>query len=419
MDVIILTIGSEILKGRTINTNAGYIAAKLYAAGFNVRQERAVADSEETIVRALGECFSQAELIIATGGLGPTRDDVTKSAACRYFGRGLLFDQEYFARLEDYFRRIGYERFPERSRNQAYVPERAKVLPNSRGTAPGLLLEDAGKVLILLPGVPGEMKALLEEEVLPYLVERFRREEPHSAVVRTVGLGESVIAERIEEGLAEIQTALLSYYPHSGMVDIVIASAIDAPPADRESIAQVAEHVAGRLEGHVYAREEKSLWEVIADLLTARGETLAAAESCTGGLISKSVTDLAGSSRWFNGSVVSYADRAKTDLLGVDPALVRRQGAVSEEVALAMARGALEAFHADWSLALTGIAGPSGGSQEKPIGTVFIAVAGPGKQAGRRFQFGGDRAQIRQRSAIKAAELLWRSLLAGQPVVDS
>ncbi len=410
MDVLILTIGSEILKGRTVNTNASYIAAKLYAAGFNVVQERAIADGEGLIVRALEECFAAADIVIATGGLGPTRDDITKSSACKFLGRALVFDQDYYDHLERMFKRMGYDGVPERSYCQAEAPEGAEVLPNSQGTAPGLWLEENGKLLVLLPGVPREMEHLIDEQVLPRLVKRYTSGEHHSAVVRTIGIGESIVAERIEQELEENERELLNYYPHSGFLDVVIASAGEVAPASKELVAKVAAHVNQVLEKHVYATQEKDIWEVIAGYLTSRGQKLAVAESCTGGMLAQTITGVSGASRWFAGGIVTYSNTSKRDLLGVHSSLIETRGAVSEEVAVAMARGAVEKLCAQWSLAITGIAGPGGGSEEKPVGTVFIALSGPHGTSCERYSFNGNRGQVRHRSAIKATELLWRSL---------
>jgi len=410
MDVILLSIGTEILKGSIVNTNSYYLAGRLYAAGFNVSGIRVISDVQATIIDTLKECFDQADIVISTGGLGPTRDDVTKSAACQFFNRQLVFDQKIYDKLEKFFLRAGYKSFPQLSRNQALVPEGAHVMPNLRGTAPGLLIEQDAKLLFLLPGVPTEMKALFDDHVLPFLLGRFRQGAPESALVRTVGLGESVIAERIEEGLSEEEISLLNYYPHGGFVDIVIAETgtggkVDAPTVDR-----IAGHVAGVLSGNVYTRDERSLLQVIAGMLTDGGEKLAVAESCTGGLLAKKITALPGASDWFTAGVVSYSNQSKTRLLDVPEVLITSHGAVSREAAESMARGAEKNCQADYALAITGIAGPSGGSEEKPVGTVYIALASAGSTEVSRFNFNGDREQIRHRSVVKACEILWRRL---------
>jgi len=410
MDLILLSIGTEILKGRIVNTNSHYMAGRLYAAGFNVSQIRTVSDTQSQIIDTLRECFHRADIVISTGGLGPTRDDVTKTAACSFFNRRLVFDREIYDRLEKLFRRIGYQSFPQRSRNQALVPEGAHVMPNSRGTAPGLLIEEGGKLLFLLPGVPTEMKALFEDQVLPFLLGRYKQGEPESALVRTVGLGESAIAERVEENLSQEEISLLNYYPHGGYVDIVIAETGAAGKIAPGTVERVAGHVAGVVSDYVYARDERSLLQVIAGLLTAEGKTLAVAESCTGGLLAKKITALPGASDWFAAGVVSYSNESKTSLLGVPEALIKQHGAVSGEVAESMARGAQKICNADYALAVTGIAGPTGGSKQKPVGTVYIASATGESVHASRFNFYGDREQIRHRSAVKAYEILWRGL---------
>ncbi|MCE5270203.1 competence/damage-inducible protein A [bacterium] len=410
MDVTILTIGAEILKGRTLNSNAQYISLALNAGGFAVREVRTVDDNDPAILGALEEAFRSVPVIVATGGLGPTRDDVTKSAACRFFNRGLVQDESVMQHLKALFARMGYGCIPKSSLGQALVPEGATVLPNRRGTAPGLLLEEAGWMLFLLPGVPVEMEVLIDEQVVPLLKRRFGGEVRPSAVVRTVGIGESVLAERIEAGLAEADREYLSYYPKGGLVDVVISPPPSLAVADSGTVERIADHVAAVAAEGVYSRDERDLFQVDGDLLAGRGQRLALAESCTGGWLAKTFTDAPGSSRYLESAVVSYSNAAKSTFLGVEEALIQAHGAVSEPVARAMAEGVRQRAGADYALSLTGIAGPGGGSPEKPVGTVFIALAGPGGTAVRHFSFGGDREQVRWRAVVKAAELLWRTL---------
>lgn len=412
MDLTLLTIGAEILKGRTLNSNAQYISTALYAAGFGVREVLCVGDSEAEILRAIEEAFRITPVVIATGGLGPTRDDVTKTAACRFFNRRLVRDDKLMAHLENLFQRLGYECFPERSRGQAEVPEGATVFPNRRGTAAGLLIEDSDRLLFLLPGVPVEMRSLIDEEIVPYLRGRFAAGSLGAEIVRTVGLGESVLAERIEQGLDERGRELLSYYPHGGLVDVVIS----APPGSDEpgaaELDRVADHVASTVPEYVYCRDNRDLFQVVGDLLAERGQTVAFAESCTGGWLSKSFTDTSGASRYVLGGVVSYSNALKSGLLGVPTELIESHGAVSEPVCRAMAEGLGRSSGADYTVSVTGIAGPEGGTEAKPVGTVFIGIRGPGGNECRHFAFTGDRAQVRRRSVIKAAELLFRALNA-------
>ncbi|OGG02873.1 MAG: hypothetical protein A3F83_07760 [Candidatus Glassbacteria bacterium RIFCSPLOWO2_12_FULL_58_11] len=417
MDLILLSIGTEILKGRIANTNAQHMAARLFASGFGVREILSIGDTEEAIISSLEGCFAKAQVVIATGGLGPTRDDITKTAACRYFGKKLIFDEELFKKLELFFFSLGYKSFPELSRNQALVPEGATVLPNPRGTASGILFEEQGRLLFLLPGVPGEMKGLLDEQVLPLLLKRFRAGEPETAIVRTIGLGESVIAERIEKGLSEEELALLGYYPHGGQVDIVISGPPGGQSPSGGAIGRVADHVAAVLEGYVFSRDERSLLEIIGSILSREGKKLAVAESCTGGLLAKRITDIPGSSAWFDSGVVSYSNRSKAAYLGVPPELIEKCGAVSEEVAGAMAEGMRQACPADYALGITGIAGPTGGTPEKPAGTVYIALSDETGTRSQKYKFNGDREQVRTRSVIKAVELLWRKLKEDYPLV--
>ena len=409
MDVIVLTIGDEILKGRILNTNARFMARRLYSAGFKVQEVRCVGDSESRIVETLEQCFARVSVVIATGGLGPTRDDVTKKAACSFFNRDLVLDEKLLSELKKRFAAMGYSRFPSASRGQAEVPEGATVLPNPRGTAGGLLLEQADRVLILLPGVPIELEARMDEEVLPLLSDRYGGSRPPSAIVRTVGLGESVLAQRVEEALNNEEIGLLSYYPHGGMVDVLIAP--ESPGSlDENSLRRIADTVASAAGDQVYSRDERSLDKVIAETLSEKGLKVALAESCTGGALAKSMTDLPGSSVYFHSGVVSYSNQAKNIFLKVPEELIAEHGAVSEQVCRAMAEGMKKRTGADYTIAITGIAGPSGGTPAKPVGTVFICLSSPEETSVERFSFTGDREQVRLRCSIKALELLWRSL---------
>ena len=412
MDVTLLTVGTEILKGRTLNTNAQYISTALHAAGFGVREIRCVGDSEAEILRALDEAFRSVPVVIATGGLGPTRDDITKTSACRFFNRTLVQDDKLMVSLEELFQRMGYECFPERSRGQALVPEGATVFPNRCGTASGLMLEDDGRMLFLLPGVPVEMQVLIDEQIVPWLIRRFTVITRGTEIVRTVGIGESVLADRIEEGLAERDRELLNYYPHGGLVDVVIAAPPEAVDVTGEDLVRVAEHVASQVREYVYGRDNRSLFHVVGDILVERGQTVAFAESCSGGWLAKLFTDIPGSSRYVLGGVVCYSNQSKSEFLSVSPDLIELDGAVSEEVCLAMARGLKQRTGADYTLSITGIAGPGGGTKEKPVGTVFIGICAPEGIECLKFSFAGDRGQVRRRSAVKAAELLFRTLTA-------
>jgi competence/damage-inducible protein CinA-like protein len=409
MDVILLTIGDEILKGRILNTNARFMAQRLFAAGFSVREVRCVGDSEVRIIESLEQCFSQAPLVIATGGLGPTRDDRTKKAACSFFNRELVLDEELLSELKKRFAAMGYSEFPERSVCQAEVPQGAQVLPNPWGTASGLLLEDANRALILLPGVPIELQGLMNEEVLPLLSDRFGRSRSESEIVRTIGLGESLLAERVEVPLGPEEKNLLSYYPHGGMVDVVISS--ESPDAsDTNKLRRIADTVAASVSDYVYGRDERSFYEVVGELLRQRGYKVALAESCTGGLLAKKMTDVPGSSDYFECGVVSYSNEAKKILLGVPEKLIAEHGAVSEQVCRAMAKGLKKRTGADYTIAITGVAGPGGGTSEKPVGTVCIGLCSPAKTTVERISLTGDREQVRLRSSVKALELLWFNL---------
>ena len=410
MDIVILTIGAEILKGRTVNTNATFMSDLLYSHGHRTVEVRTVNDDVEQIVNSLDSCFSRAAVVIATGGLGPTRDDVSKSAACRYFGVGLERDPEIMEELDRRFRKAGYDGVPERSLGQADVPQGATTLPNIRGTARGLVLEKDSRIMILLPGVPAEMKHLMTEKVVPLLDNRFGAGSFASAVVRTVGAGESVLAENIEKLLTPEEVELLSYYPKAGTVDVVISAL--AADSGVEPVESAFRKIREAVAKDTYSTDDSSLEEVVSRQLKRKCKKLAVAESCTGGLLAKRITDLPGSSAVFESGVVAYSYESKSSFLGVRQETIMSEGAVSEPVCRRMAEGMLAQSGADYAISITGIAGPTGGSEDKPVGTVYIGLAIRDNDTYvERFTFGGDREIIRERTVTKALEILWRHLL--------
>jgi nicotinamide-nucleotide amidase len=413
MNLELVTIGTELLLGYTLDTNSAEIARALSSVGVRIVRRTAVADRPDEIRQVVAEALSRTGVVLTTGGLGPTRDDITKKVVADLFGVGLHFDPTVWEHLVERFRRFG--RAPAASnRSQAEVPDGAIVLRNQWGTAPGLWLAGEPGLAIMLPGVPLEMRNLLEHEVVPRLATRNDDAVIRSLVVRTTGIPESSLAERMGEIETEIAPLTLAYLPGIEGVDLRLSAwGLPAEEAERR-LRAAADILVSRAGDHVYGEGETDLAAVVLDLMRRRALTLATAESCTGGLVGGRITDVPGSSDVYVGGVVTYSNQLKTALLGVDPALIEVHGAVSEPVVRAMAAGALSRLAADVSIGVTGIAGPGGGSEEKPVGTVWLAVATADGVESRRTVFGGSRAEIRARAAQAALYLLSRRI--GHPL---
>jgi len=410
MKLEVVTIGTELVLGLTLDTNAADLGRALAAAGAEIVRHVSVPDRPADIRAAVAEALDRSGFVIVTGGLGPTRDDMTKTEVAALFGKPLRLDEAVLKSLEARFRRLGRP-MPAVNRTQAEVPEGAIVLPNPRGTAPGLWLEDSrGRVAVLLPGVPSEMRGLLVDEVLPRVAQRVgTRRVVLSRTLRTTGVPESALAERIGAVEGDIAPLTLAYIPSLAGVDLRL-TAWSLPPDEAERrLAEAGAGLRTRLDDHCYGENEADLAAVVLDLL--RGKRLAVGESCTGGLIAGRITAVPGASDVFVGGVVAYANGVKTDLLEVPAATLETHGAVSEEAVRAMAEGVQRRFAADAGLAVTGIAGPGGGTPEKPVGTVWLAARlGSTTRAVKRV-FPGDRGEIRGRAAQAALDLLRRLCL--------
>ena len=407
MKLEVVTIGTELLLGLTPDTNAAELGRALAAAGVELVRHSSVADRPEAIRAAVAEALDRTGFVITTGGLGPTRDDMTKHVVAELFGKPLQLKEDVLRSLEERFRRLGRP-MAAVNRTQAEVPEGATVLPNPRGTAPGLWLEERGRVVVMLPGVPREMRGLLAEEVLPRLAARSSGMVVRSRTVRTTGIAESALAERVGAIEDDIAPLTLAYLPSVDGVDLrVTAWTIPEAEAERRLAATVAV-LRERAAEHCYGEDGTDLAGVVLQQLRTRKTRLAVAESCTGGLLGGRITAIPGSSEVFAGGIVAYDDAVKRGMLDVSAALLKPHGAVSEEVVRAMVAGALRRFGVGAGLAVTGIAGPSGGTPEKPVGTVWLAAAfGQETRALKRI-LPGDRAEIRARAAQAALDLLRR-----------
>ncbi|HEX9894001.1 MAG TPA: competence/damage-inducible protein A [Gemmatimonadales bacterium] len=417
MDLEVVTIGTELLLGFTVDTNGAELGQALAAIGATIVRRTAVADEAGAIRAAVGEALGRTGIVITTGGLGPTRDDLSKQVVADLYGWPLRFDEAIWQALVDRFRRMGRDPSPA-NRVQAEVPEGATVLTNRWGTAPALWLDGPPGLVIMLPGVPNEMRKLLQHEVVPRLGARGAAAAGRvvrSRLLRTTSIPESSLAQRIGDLEDGLQPLTLAYLPGVHGVDLrLTAWQVDSDQADRLLNAGAARlrELLGPL---VYGEGDTDLATVLLDAMRARGLRLAVGESCTGGLLGVRVTAISGSSDVFAGSAVCYHNAAKATLLSVAPALLEAHGAVSQEVAAAMARGAASRFGVEVAIGLTGIAGPSGGTEAKPVGTVCFGWVVRDRLESARYVFLGNRREIRERAAQFALHRLWR-LLVEHPV---
>ena len=401
----IISIGDELLIGQVINTNAAWLGNILTNNGIEVISTLTIGDGEKDIVGALDAC-SDVEIIVMTGGLGPTADDITKPTLCKYFGTELEFCQDAYDNVMSIFKLRGYQ-MTERNRGQAYIPKSCTYIPNRYGTAPCMWFEKGKSVYISMPGVPFEMKNVFEQEILPKLLEHFKVTPYISKVVMTTGVGESFLADAIkdwEEALPEFLS--LAYLPQYGMVRL----RLDGRHPDRAYLQQTIDNEIDKLSKiigqYIFGYDEKPIAEAVLEKLKAVGKTLASAESCTGGTIAKMITAIPGSSDVFKGTVVSYATSVKEEVLGVNHDDVEKYTVVSQQVAEQMATGVRTLLKTDYAVATTGVAGPGGATEENPVGTVWIAVAGPNGVVSKRCNFGKDRGNNIERASITALEMV-------------
>ena len=413
--VEIVAVGTELLLGEVHESNGTWLGRTLAAAGIAVRRRVVVGDDADAIASAVDEALRRTGVVLCTGGLGPTRDDFTRPVVAGLFGRALHIDTAWLETIRRRFEDRGVP-MPPSNRVQAEVPEGGVLFPNRRGTAPGIAIDDARGLVILLPGVPSEMRGLVDDAVLPYLARRFTdREHPIvSRVLRTAGISESALAERVDDVIDGFAPLTVAFLPAAIGEDLRVTSWGELDRAAAERALDLAEAVLReRLHPYVYGAGDDDLADVVGGMLRANRLTLSVAESCTGGLLAKRLTDSAGASDYFVGGIVSYANAGKRDQLGVSAATLDTHGAVSEATVREMAAGARDALRSDCALAITGIAGPAGGTPEKPVGTVWIAAAIGQRIEPRRLHLLGDRSEIRARAAQAALDLLRRLLQEG------
>lgn len=402
----VITIGDEILIGQIVNTNASWLGQQMNLAGYSVVHMATVPDQREEIVSELNKAIKYAEIVIITGGLGPTKDDITKHTLAEYFGRTLEEDPDTLQQVTSFFAARGME-LTETNRRQALVPEGAVVLKNDNGTAPGMLFEDNGKVVVSLPGVPLEMKHLMTEQVIPYLKTKYKGQYIYHKTVMTHGMGESHLSDLIQGWEESLPSHIkLAYLPRPGIVRLRLSAAGDTFNQIRIDVNKQVQRLVRLIPDLIFGYDDITLEEVIGSMLTRKSKTVATAESCTGGSIAARITSVAGSSAYFKGSVVAYDNHVKYNVLGVSEEALEKYGAVSEEVAKQMAAGAKKLLSIDYAIATTGIAGPEGGTKEKPVGTVWIAVASHDEVKAQRFQFGHQRSRNTERSVLSALNML-------------
>ncbi len=402
----IISIGDELLIGQVVNTNASWMAAELNKNGINVVQITAISDRKEHIWKALDEALERGQIVILTGGLGPTKDDITKPALASYFDSKMVFHQPTYEHIKKLFAERNYP-VTDVNRLQAEIPEKCIPLANPHGTAPGMWFEKEGKIIVSLPGVPFEMKSLITDEVIPRLKQKLALGTIYHKTTMTHGIGESALAELISDWESALpETMKLAYLPQPGIVRLRLSVSGDQDSKLKEAVDEQCRQLGTIIPDLIFGYDDLTMEEVVGNYLKKSYKTLSAAESCTGGYLSHLITSIPGSSAYFKGSVVSYTNKAKIELLGVPEQKIIKYGAVSQEVAEAMALGALNRFSSDYALAISGIAGPDGGTPDKPVGTVWIALASSDGITSRLFHYGEHRGRNIRRSALSALNML-------------
>lgn len=405
-----ISIGDELLIGQVINTNAAWLGEHLSSAGFQLDSTLTIGDSERAILDAFNACMD-ADLVLVTGGLGPTADDITKPTVCKFFDTELVFCQAAYDNVVSLFKRRGFQ-MSERNRSQAMLPKACEYIPNTYGTAPCMWLEKKGVVFAFMPGVPFEMKGIFTDELLPRIKQRFHAVPYEKRVVMTTGIGESFLADKIKDWEEALPPFLsLAYLPQHGMVRLRLSGRHEEAVLLHETLDREIAKLTALIHEYIFAMQDQPIERTIFDLLINKGMTFASAESCTGGNIAHVITLIPGSSEVFKGTAVTYATPMKTKVLGVPAEVIEKHGVVSQEVVERMATGVRDLMEADFGVATTGVAGPSGGTEETPVGTVWIGVASSKGVVSKCFNFGKDRENVINRATIMAYEMLRQQLI--------
>lgn len=407
MNAEIIVIGNEVLSGYIVDTNSSFLSSELLKLGIEVIIKIVIPDRKDEILKSLQEGMRRADITILTGGLGPTHDDITKKSVSSFLKRRLVLNENILLKVKEYFRKKGID-MPQVNTSQALIPQGATVLNNPVGTAPGLLFEEEDGIIILLPGVPAEMKAIFNKSVRPYLEKKNRGNFILTQTIHTTGISESALFERLKD----IETAeTIAFLPFFTGVDIRVTTEAATLEDARDKLLKITDSLIDRIDDFYYGSNDETLERIIGILLSMRRKTLSVAESCTAGLFMKRITDVPGSSNYFRGGVVSYSNDSKIKILNVKVKDIKQKGAVSSEVAKAMANGVKKLLDSDYGVSITGIAGPTGETENKPIGLVYIAIADREKTYSKVYHFTGTRDIIREQAVQAALDLLRRRLL--------
>lgn len=412
LPVEIITIGDELLIGQVVDTNSAWMGQQLNLLGIKVVSRHSVGDDRNSILEALNQASQRARVVLITGGLGPTKDDITKKTLGEYLGKGFEFNESVYDNVRRIFASRGREVTPT-NRSQAEVISGCTVLNNPRGTAPGMWMEHHEVIYISLPGVPSEMKGIMLEEVLPRLKARFPLPPILHRTYLTQGIGESWLSDQLETWETALPKQIkLAYLPTAGQVRLRLTASGDEEVKLTQLLDSAESDLMPLLGTYLYGRDEEKLEAVVGQLLSEKKLTLSTAESCTGGYIAHRITSISGSSEYYVGSLVTYANRIKEEKANIDPEMLKANGAVSEPVVRAMAENVRESMSSDYGIATSGIAGPGGGTPEKPVGTVWIAVAGPHRTVARKLELGVGRERVIHETALYALSLLRQEILS-------
>lgn len=409
----IITIGDELLIGQVIDTNSAFIGKELNKIGVTVYQITSIQDNKEQILSALKDASKRVDIVLITGGLGPTKDDITKHTLCEYFNDTLVQNNRVLAHVEELFKKFSDKPILEVNKQQAKVMSKATVLHNLKGTAPGMWIKDNDTVFVSMPGVPFEMRYLIAEEVVPRIIQEYKRPHIIHKTFITYGVGESALAEQIEAWEDQLPVFIkLAYLPSLGSVRLRLSGTGKNKDILEQAIKEESQKLMALIGDVVYGEEGEDVLEVAtAKLLTEKGKTLATAESFTGGKISEMFTSIPGASAYFKGSMVCYATEVKINVLGVSDALIKEHSVVSEQVAIAMATNVQKILKTDFAIATTGNAGPTKGDSNAEVGTVYIGIATPTKIFAVKEQLGGQRERVVNKAINKALELLYKEIL--------
>ncbi len=411
-NVSIITIGDELLIGQVVDTNSAWMAQQLNKAGIRVKRRVAVGDVWDEIWQALDEEAAQADVVLITGGLGPTADDITKPLLCKYFDGKLVTDEAALKNVEYLFEKVFKRELTQRNIKQAEVPDVCTVLHNKRGTAPGMLFDKSGTFFVSMPGVPYEMQGMMTDDVIPFLRAKFSINHIAHRTLLTFGIGESSLADLIQEFEEALPPGIkLAYLPNYGMVRLRLTANASGGAEIEKLVEEKFERLQALVKPYLVTNEDEPMEKVLGKLLLQKNKKLSTAESCTGGYIAHLLTSISGSSGFYDGSVVSYSNNVKKDVLAVKDDTLRAEGAVSEAVVLEMVRGVLQTIKTDYAIAVSGIMGPDGGSEEKPVGSVWIAVGDAQKQKAKKFHFRFNRQRNIQLTALNALNMMREFIL--------